>query len=198
MQNYESHTMQARSKFLSAIAAGALLQLMSSGMVHAATMKICSGYGCILSDKMTFSGTQKRRLKAIMSKGFGSAAAERRALASAIATMEKMSRARLRYARDVKKSYQKHAGKRGQMDCVDESLNTTAYMKMLHANGWLKHHKPRRSYAERGFILDGRYPHKSAVMIDKSGKPWTVDSWYHGDGQKPQIMPLKKWRAVYD
>ena len=156
-------------------------------------LKICSGYGCIYKEEFGFTASQARKLKSILAQGASSAKAERKAVGQAITQMERMTRARLRFSRDVKKAYQKNAGRRGQMDCVDESLNTTQYLTYLHRNGWLKHHRPRRSYAERGFILDGRYPHKSAVMIDKANKGWAVDSWPRDGGEPPQIMPLSKW-----
>ena len=79
------------------------------------------------------------------------------------------------------------------MDCVDESLNTTQYLTFLHRTGLLKHHVPVKSYAERGFLLDGRYPHKSARMRQKGGKQWAVDSWKGDDGALPEVMPLSVW-----
>jgi len=160
------------------------------------SFKICSGFGCTYKDKFSFSASNGRKIKKIMSAGNKSAKAERQALAKVIGVMENMTRARLGFQRDVEKAYQKNLGVRGQMDCVDESLNTTAYLNYLSANGLLKFHKPRRYYAERGFLLDGRYPHKSAVMIENNGKKWSVDSWHGPGGEKAQVMELSKWRKV--
>lgn len=80
------------------------------------------------------------------------------------------------------------------MDCVDESLNTIEYLNHLKALGLLRHHKPDKRFATRGFILDIRYPHKSATMRDASGERWTVDSWYGDDGEPAEIMRHSKWR----
>jgi len=161
-------------------------------------LSVCSGYGCILKDTFSFSIPEIEELGLILAQGASSPEAERGAVGKAIGRMEQMARGHLRYRPDVKKSYQKHAGKRGQMDCVDESLNTTGYLRFLHSKGFLKHHKPRRRYAERGLLVDGRYPHKSAVMIDAAGAQWTVDSWYDGDGSAARIMPLGAWKKVRD
>ena len=128
-------------------------------------MNICSGYGCIYSDKFAFTESDAVRLEQIMQKGADNASAERVAVAEAIGVMEEITLRRIRFGRDVEKAYQRNLSRRGQMDCVDESLNTTAYLKYLYENGWLRHHKPRKHYAERGLLIDGRYPHKSAVMI---------------------------------
>ena len=47
----------------------------------------------------------------------------------------------------------------------------------------------------RGFFLDGRYPHATAVIGDASGVKWAVDSWYEPAGGAPDIMPLREWRS---
>ena len=161
-------------------------------------MNICSGYGCIYSDKFAFTEADAVRLEQIMQKGADNASAERVAVAEAIGVMEEITLRRIRFGRDVEKAYQRNLSRRGQMDCVDESLNTTAYLKYLYKNGWLRHHKPRKHYAERGLLIDGRYPHKSAVMISADGTRWTVDSWYKAGGQPAQVMRLKDWRKVRD
>ena len=168
---------------------------------HAASsnvIKVCSGYGCIISDRFSFTVEDNQHLIKSMANSTGTASGEREAIAQTIGLMERKARAKLRYRPDVRKAYIKNSSKRGQMDCVDESLNTTAYLKHLHALGLLKFHKPNRRYAERGFILDGRYPHKSAVITDQTGKRWTVDSWYGDDGQSAQVMEHAKWRKVRD
>ncbi|MDD9910640.1 MAG: hypothetical protein OXR62_13240 [Ahrensia sp.] len=162
------------------------------------TLKVCSGYGCKISDTFQPSEEDVERLVAIMKDGAASPEAERTAIKRAIAEFETTARRHLRYQPDVKKAYQKHLGKRGQMDCVDESLNTTGYLAFMAHRGLLKHHRVRKHYAERGLIVDGRYPHKSAVIIDSAETVWTVDSWYHDDGVEPEIMRLSAWRKVRD
>ncbi len=157
------------------------------------TLTVCSGYGCIIKDKLNFDDSVDQNIRQIMEGGRQSAAAERLALKKAIAFMETASRDKLRYSRDVEFSYQKNARKRGQMDCVDESLNTISYLKYLQARGLLHHHSPLSRYAERGLLVDGRYPHKSARMRDSQGIDWAVDSWKTANGGEPQIFLLAKW-----
>ena len=187
-----------KSLFVVSIAASGILSLSSTKTLAAGSIKVCSGYGCIISDHFTFTNQDNQDLLESMAGAEKSAAAERAAVAITIGLMERKARAKLRYRPDVKKAYIKNSSKRGQMDCVDESLNTTAYLKHLQSLGLLKFHTTNKFYAERGFILDGRYPHKSAVMTDKSGKRWTVDSWYEDDGKPAQVMEHAKWRKVRD
>ena len=157
------------------------------------SITVCSGYGCILKGRFSFSSAEELKLKKIMKPGAKSAKQERKAIRSAIATMEKMARAHLRYRPDIAFSYQKNAAKRGQMDCIDESLNTISYLNYLSGKKLLHYHRVHKTYAERGLIIDGRYPHKSARIRDHSGVSWAIDSWKGPDGAKPEVMLLTKW-----
>lgn len=64
---------------------------------------------------------------------------------------------------------------KGQMDCIDESTNTDNFLRYLQSRGWLKHHTVARR-TSRGAFFDGRYPHWTAVVEDKQGQKWAVDS----------------------
>jgi hypothetical protein len=185
---------------VTAILAGCSGTVPGSGLPDAATyaapvsnLTICSGYGCIIKDKLAFAEQIRVDLEQIMEPGRESAEAERTALKSAIAYMEAAARDTLRYKPDIEFSYQKNRHKRGQMDCVDESLNTISFLKYLQSHGLLRFHKPLPHYANRGLLVDGRYPHKSARMRDNQGNDWAVDSWKRPNGGEPEIMTLAKW-----
>lgn len=83
--------------------------------------------------------------------------------------------------------------RKGQMDCIDEAANTETLLRYLKAAGYLKFHDVLRRTA-RGFFIDGRYPHWTAVIRDDRGMKWAVDSWYEPGGGEPDIMPLKEWK----
>lgn len=157
-------------------------------------LTICSGYGCMFKDGFTPSAADRSRLVAIMARGAASPAAERKAIRRAIALMEQRAQQRSRFDIDAPLSLQRHANRRGQMDCFDESMNTRAYLRWLHKAGMMRHHRPSRTIAQRGYLLDGRYPHKTAVIRDDSGSRWAVDSWRGRNGQPPEIMPLSRWK----
>jgi len=173
-------------------------QSSSTFATPSATLKVCSGYSCTIVERFQPTETEIAEIEVIMSFGVGSPEAERDALKKAIGYFERTARKHLKYRPDVEKAYQKNIGKRGQMDCVDESLNTTGYLQFMESRNLLTHHRVRKRYAERGLLVDGRYPHKSAVVLDGSGTAWAVDSWYHKDGVEPQIMKLSAWRRVRD
>ena len=161
---------------------------------NTATIKICSGYECPIKDTLNVSADEQKKIRDLMQNGQAKSAKEERILISkTVAYFETIAQRSLRYAPDVEYSYQRHARKRGQMDCIDESLNTIEVLKYLKNQDLLKFHKPIRTFAERGLLVDGRYPHKSARMREIGGKDWAVDSWKGPNGSEPEIMPLKLW-----
>jgi hypothetical protein len=123
--------------------------------------------------------------------GRASPRAERAAVSRAVQYYEGRA-ARAVGVRDQAKSNAKQWGKRGQMDCVDESTNTRIFLLYLERRGLLKHHTVDRNVT-RGFLIDGRYPHSTAVLREISGEKWTIDSWYEPTGGPPDIMLLSQW-----
>jgi hypothetical protein len=96
--------------------------------------------------------------------------------------------------RDTAKSTLAQSGRMGQMDCIDESTNTRTLLLYLQGRGFLRHHNVE-SNVSRGFFADGRYPHSTAVVSEKGGPRWAIDSWYEPMGGKPDIMPLDQWKT---
>jgi hypothetical protein len=153
---------------------------------------ICHGYGCSFRTKLTLGAADGARFRSIMSVGAASPQAERAALARAVSYFDR----RANEATGYKDRPRTEVGKpeRGQMDCVDESTNTHALLLYLAERGLLKFHKVGRKVS-RGFFLDGRYPHWTAIIIEPSGVKWVVDPWYAQLGGAPDIFPYEKWKV---
>jgi len=119
-------------------------------------------------------------------------AGEREAIKKAVAIFEERA-TQVIGVRDEAKMVFGKPKRKGQMDCVDEAVNTETLLRYLKRAGYLHYHDilPRTA---RGVFIDGRYPHWTAVMIDSSGVKWAVDSWYEPGGGEPDIMPLKAWK----
>ena len=126
-----------------------------------------------------------------MAAGSGSARAERAALSRAVVYYE----GRAGQATGFKDRAKTQVGKpeRGQMDCVDEATNTRNLLLYLKERGLIRFHKVERNVS-RGYFLDKRYPHFSALISDPSGTKWVVDSWYKPMGGTPDIMPYEQWK----
>lgn len=182
---------------LSLVAALALsVTTSSSGLSSAAPstsrLTICHGYGCAFKSRLDLGPGDANRFAAILAAGKSSPAAERKAIAKAVAYFEKRAQ-QVTGVRDQPKSEFGASKIKGQMDCVDESTNTDALLRYLQGRGLLKHHKVQAK-TSRGFLLDGRYPHWTAVISAPDGAKWAVDSWYAPMGGEPDIFPLNEWK----
>ncbi len=154
---------------------------------------VCHGFGCVQRTSVTLSKRNIRTFKAMLARGRSSPAAERKAIGEAIAWMEKTVAPSVGSDDDVPGLDLRNAGVAGQMDCIDESTNTTSYLLFAEERGFLKHHTVARPVA-RGFFLDGRYPHATAVVREtETGKAFAVDSWPQANGERPEIMSLEDW-----
>jgi len=160
-------------------------------VASASRVTICHGYGCSFRTTLTLGAADGQRFRAIMSAGAGSPKAERAALARAVSYFDR----RANEATGFRDRPRTQVGKpeRGQMDCVDESTNTNALLLYLAERGLLKFHKVGRRVS-RGYFLDRRYPHFTAVIVDPSGGKWVVDPWYASVGGAPDIMPYEQWK----
>jgi hypothetical protein len=88
-------------------------------------------------------------------------------------------------------------GQPGQLDCIDESTNTTTYLQLLEQDGLLRFHRVARRATRFGLFVG--MPHSTAVIEELgSGKRYVVDSWFRDNGQLPHIVRLEDWRSGLD
>ena len=182
--------------WVSAVLTGLLVASCTTEMPTVPTtgsehVEICHGYGCKFRSKLMLTASDEKEFAAIMASGAKSPTAERQAIARSVAYFENRTR-QVTGVTDQRKSELGAAGIRGQMDCIDELTNTRTLLKHLERHGLLRHHDVAMN-ASRGFLIDGRYPHNTAVIRDASGKKWAVDSWYAPMGGAPDILPLSEW-----
>ncbi|QDG77739.1 hypothetical protein [Labrenzia sp. PHM005] len=158
-----------------------------------AKVYICHGFGCTYKTPINYSRKDLNRIRSILASGKSSPAAERKAIGKAVQWQERRVAAQVGSQNDVGGFDAENSRKPGQMDCIDESTNTTSLLLIAEKNGFLKHHKVSSPVA-RGFLLDGRYPHATATVTEKkTGTAYAIDSWVRANGAKPDIMPLAKW-----
>jgi len=81
----------------------------------------------------------------------------------------------------------------GQQDCIDESTNTTTYLRLFEQQGLLQHFEViERAY--RQAIFD---QHWAAQVREKStGTRFVVDSWFQPNGYLPIIQASEEWEDI--
>jgi hypothetical protein len=158
---------------------------------HGNTVTVCHAHGCQEQASFTFTDTDISDLGTVMDyvRGGESAEGERRAVAYAIAWMERRVGPATGTAGDRPSLGFLNAS--GQLDCVDEATNSTSYLLVLQKNGLLRHHFVIRPYSKASFF---KWPHFAAMMQERaSGKVYAIDSGVGPNGANPAITLASKW-----
>jgi hypothetical protein len=122
-----------------------------------------------------------------------SPAAERLAIAGSIALLEAIVGRYTGTHRDRGRNLP-GIGRPGQLDCIDESTNTTTYLRLLERDGLLRHHRVGKRSTRFGLFIG--MPHTTAVIVETgSERRYAVDSWFLDNGQPPFIAELEQWKA---
>ena len=176
--------------FLGACATGIPIHKYNDHNSAKESFMLCHGYSCTHKSKAGFTPEEWRGVAALFPAA--SAAAERVAIGRAIALMERHAGAQTGTDEDDAEAVGIKTSPR-QMDCIDETINTTAYLNFLQQENLLRFHEVWEP-AHRGYILDGTWPHNTAVIRDKeNGFLWAVDSFYRANGGEPYIVPRADW-----
>lgn len=153
---------------------------------------ICHAFTCGRVTPVQFTEAEIDQLKAPFGKPLASAAEERKAVSEAVQNFERIVGRKIGTSGD-RGGLEFGGGDPSQMDCIDEATNTTSLLLLLSQKGALKFHEVARPVA-RGFFLDGRYPHATAVLREKGSKrSWAIDSWPIANAEPPVIQDLSVW-----
>ena len=160
------------------------------------TVFVCHGFGCKYRAEIDLTPGDRAKLAQFLAAGRASAAAERKAVAAAGAWFDKRVGPAAGTANHVARAGMKYMYDTRQFDCIDSSRNTTSLLMVLDQLNLLRHHDVDQPEA-RGYMVDGRPPHATAVLIERAtGKKWSIDSWTVGYGQALEVMPLERWKAL--
>lgn len=153
---------------------------------------VCSGHTCSEVKQVAMTSAQWLQVRDQFLPPAETAEDERRDIARVIAFMETLVGPLAGTSNDKGRNFQ-GVGTDGQMDCIDESTNTTSYLTMLVQEGLVTRHSVQ-DRVTRGFFIFG-WPHTTAVIRDnESGERFAVDSWFLDNGEPPFILPLQVWQ----
>ena len=83
---------------------------------------------------------------------------------------------------------------KGQLDCVDESTNTTIYMMLLAQKGLITFHSIEQPQVRYPLVSGRGWMHQTAVIRDlETGEEYAVDSWFEDNGSASYILPIQPW-----
>jgi hypothetical protein len=152
------------------------------------TVSVCHAYGCKEQTPFTFSQADIAEISALMVRvpRKDSPAEERRAIAYAIAWMERRVAPTVGTASDRASMDFGGSGDPTQQDCVDEATNTTSYLLVLTRHGLLKHHEVERPFAKDSLT---HWTHWAAVIKETdNGERFAIDSSAGTNGENPTVQ----------
>ncbi len=161
---------------------------------------ICSGYGCSTYHPTGFSQSEWKHVESLFAVQIENPEQERKVISKAIALMEQFIGPKTGTNDDKARAAVINFSTKGQMDCIDESINSTTYLYLLRKHGLVKFH----SLGERlrRNLNDLSYPHSSATIheigkdkIEQGDGHFVVDSWFHKNGALAEIIPARLWKG---
>lgn len=153
----------------------------------------CRGYGCKFIDQVSLNKKQWRRVTSPFAREAKNATQERKQIAQSIALFEQEIGKMTGTADDQYGTFMQLG--EYQLDCIDESTNTTIYLNLLEKRGLMKFHATSSPEVRVPLIHSGRWPHQTATIIETAtNERFAVDSWFHDNGVAPEIMPIKTWK----
>lgn len=154
----------------------------------------CHGYSCTTKTATGFTEADWKKVVAIFRPPARTAEEERSKIAAALALMERQIGVKTGTSEDLPMAGMVKESTL-QLDCIDETVNTTHYIEFLQDAGLLRFHEITEP-THRGYIFDARWPHNTAVLREKdNGVLWAVDTFYRANGEEPYILPRSDWLA---
>ena len=155
---------------------------------------VCHGHGCRLRSQVGLTAAEWDPVADLFAEPAADARIERGRIASAIGILEQAVGPKAGTSGDLGGTFTAMSGN-DQFDCYDETTNTSVYLTLLAKAGYLRFHK-LQGWAGRGALIDGAWPHQSAVIVEiANGRDWAVDSWFEDNGRAAHVVPLDDWRA---
>ena len=166
------------------------LEMDNNNQATPGQFTVCHGNGCSLRSTVSLAGQPWNQVMAHFNTPAKSPEEEREQISKAIALIEVIIGEKIGSHTDVGQNVYKYYDE-GQMDCVDETINTSMYLHFLKESGALRWHKVEKPL-HRGFF----WPHNTAVVGEiNSGKMYVIDSWFFKNGVEPSIVTAEEWLA---
>ena len=157
--------------------------------------EVCQGGGCAQINQISISQAEWKNVVQLFTIRATNAAEERLQISQAVGLLEQIVGTKNGTLGDRAGTFD-NSDYQGQLDCNDEAINTTTYMRLLKLNGLMQLHEIE-DMRTRNFFFTG-WPHSTAVIRDiKTGERFAVDSWFYDNGHAATIMPFKTWKANF-
>lgn len=158
---------------------------------------VCYDFTCKTEEVVTLSPSHWQSVLDLFDDPVATPHEERLIIQRAIGRMEQLAGFHTPTHRDLARNYtgedNRLAELPGQMDCVDESINTTTYLELFEERGLLTHHRVvERAY--RRALLNQHWA--GQVEEFESGRRYVIDSWFFDNGEVPYVLTSEEWNDI--
>ena len=155
------------------------------------TLPVCYGFSCKIRQIVSITPAEWRSVVNWFDGTATTPEDERQQIRQAIGWMEVVVGRYTPTHLDIGMNLEKHpVNMTGQMDCIDESINTTTYLTLFEQQGYLRWHRVTdRAY--RGSLLDAHWA-AQVEQVDNAVN-YVIDSWFQDNGMLPYIAKSTEW-----
>ena len=154
---------------------------------------VCYNFGCRVKEYVSLTPAEWATVEVLFKPQTKSPKTERIRIGKAIARMEQLAGNYTPIHKDIGYNLGKGATFPGQLDCIDESINTTTFLHVLERYDLIKHHKViKRAYRRAAFDQ-----HWTGQLEETgTGDRYVVDTWFYDNGEMPVIQPTEEWLDI--
>jgi hypothetical protein len=156
--------------------------------------RLCHGYACRFVTPVALLPEEWRAISARFQPPAESAAAERQRIGLAVAQLTLSAGRHAGLAVRQRRELINRSDPT-QLDCVDETVNTTIYLTLLSREGLLRWHRVAAP-AHRGTLVTLDVANTPVLVENGTGKGFAVDTAFADPGLPPYIVPLETWLAA--
>jgi len=155
-------------------------------------LEICYAGGCARSAVAQLDTDAWQTIVDVFTPPSTTAEQERMRIANAIGIFEQLVGSQTGTDADRAGTF-KNANYPGQMDCNDEAINSTIYLRLLKLHGLMQYHEVEDTRT-RHFFFNG-WPHTTAVIREiLTDSRYAVDSWFHDNGLPAEVVEFQLWK----
>lgn len=154
---------------------------------------MCHSGGCADVTHVAISEDEWVAVRTVFDPMPENAEQERQALANAIGVIETIVGEKTGTSTDRGGTFG-NSEYPGQLDCNDEAINTTNYLRLIRDDG-LMHYHTVGDTERRGYFFRG-WPHSTASLVEIETKQvYAVDAWFYENGHPAVVLPLATWKS---
>lgn len=164
----------------------------ATGDVTPQAIPVCYHFGCNTREVIGIDEEEWNQVANWFAEPAGNAEQERTQIRKAVGWLEVIIGKYTPIHRDLGQDELTEDGL-GQMDCIDEEKNVTAFLHLFQNQGLLKYHR----VVEPAYRRTAWDQHWAGQIEEiQSGERWVVDSWFQAYGYNPYIQKSEQWKDI--